>query len=60
MDTVLEPGMVLSMEPMLWVPEGRPGAGGYREHDCLAINWDGTVENMTKFPFGPEHNIVQA
>ncbi|MFY0615820.1 MAG: M24 family metallopeptidase, partial [Hyphomicrobiaceae bacterium] len=32
-DTILEPGMVVSMEPMLWVPEGQPGAGGYREHD---------------------------
>ena len=27
-DTVLEPGMVVSMEPMLWVPPGMPGAGG--------------------------------
>ena len=27
-DTVLEPGMVVSMEPMLWIPEGQPGAGG--------------------------------
>ncbi|MEM7232973.1 MAG: aminopeptidase P family protein, partial [Planctomycetota bacterium] len=30
-ETVLEPGMVVSMEPMLWIPEGLPGAGGYRE-----------------------------
>ena len=28
--TVLEPGMVVSMEPMITIPEGRPGAGGYR------------------------------
>ena len=27
---VIEPGMVLSMEPMVTVPVGRPGAGGYR------------------------------
>ena len=58
-DTVLEPGMVVSMEPMLWVPEGTAGAGGYREHDILVIHEDG-VENITKFPYGPGHNIIQA
>ena len=36
-ETVLEPGMVVSMEPMLWVPDGQPGAGGYREHDILVV-----------------------
>ena len=56
-DTALEPGMVVSMEPMLWIPEGTPGAGGYREHDILVIGEDG-VENITKFPYGPEHNII--
>ena len=56
-DTVLEPGMVVSMEPMITVPEGEPGAGGYREHDILVIGEDG-VENITKFPYGPEHNII--
>lgn len=58
-ETVLEPGMVVSMEPMIMVPEGQPGAGGYREHDILVINYDGTVENITKFPYGPEHNIIK-
>ncbi|MEH3140310.1 MAG: M24 family metallopeptidase [Mycobacterium kyogaense] len=58
-DTVLEPGMVVSMEPMIMIPEGLPGAGGYREHDILVIGEDG-AENITKFPFGPEHNIVDA
>lgn len=58
-DTVLEPGMVVSMEPMLWVPEGTPGAGGYREHDILVIGEDG-AENITGFPYGPAHNIVVA
>ena len=58
-DTVLEPGMVVSMEPMLWVPEGTAGAGGYREHDILVISEDG-VENITKFPYGPGHNIIEA
>ena len=56
-DTALEQGMVVSMEPMLWIPEGTPGAGGYREHDILVIGEDG-VENITKFPYGPEHNII--
>ncbi|MGP5056850.1 aminopeptidase P family protein [Brachybacterium paraconglomeratum] len=58
-DTVLEPGMVVSMEPMITVPEGQPGAGGYREHDILVVGEDG-AENITKFPFGPEHNIIPA
>ena len=56
--TILEPNMVISMEPMIMIPEGKPGAGGYREHDILVIKENG-VENITKFPFGPEHNIVK-
>ncbi|MBV2359577.1 aminopeptidase P family protein [Thalassococcus sp. CAU 1522] len=56
-DTVLEPGMVISMEPMLTIPEGRPGAGGYREHDILIITADGN-ENITGYPYGPEFNVV--
>ncbi len=59
-DTELAPGMVVSMEPMIMVPEGLPGAGGYREHDILVIHHDGSVENITGFPYGPEHNIVPA
>jgi creatinase len=55
-DTVLEPGTV-SMEPMITVLDGEPGAGGYREHDILVVGEDG-AENITKFPFGPEHNII--
>lgn len=58
-DTVLEPGMVVSMEPMLWIPEGQPGAGGYREHDILVVGESG-AENITGFPYGPAHNIVGA
>ena len=58
-DTVLEPGMVVSMEPMLFLPEGTPGAGGYREHDILVLGETG-AENITRFPYGPEHNIVSA
>lgn len=58
-NTVLQPGMVVSMEPMLTLPEGMPGAGGYREHDILVLTENG-AENITGFPFGPEHNIVKA
>jgi creatinase len=56
--TVLEPGMVVSMEPMLMIPEGRAGAGGYREHDILVVG-DNSAENITRFPFGPEYNIIK-
>ena len=56
-DTVLEPGMVVSMEPMIMVPESEPGAGGYREHDILVIT-EGGNRNITHFPYGPAHNIV--
>jgi creatinase len=57
-DTVLEENMVVSMEPMIMIPDGKPGAGGYREHDILVIEKD-NAENITKFPFGPEHNIIK-
>ncbi len=57
--TVLEPGHVVSMEPMLTIPDNMAGAGGYREHDILVISED-SVENITKFPYGPEHNIISA
>jgi creatinase len=56
-DTVLEPGMVISMEPMLTIPDGKPGAGGYREHDILVITEDGN-ENITHYPYGPQFNVV--
>ncbi|MEP1207049.1 MAG: aminopeptidase P family protein [Rhizobiaceae bacterium] len=55
--TVLEPGMVISMEPMLLIPEGLAGAGGYREHDILVVEEYG-AQNITGFPFGPDHNII--
>jgi creatinase len=56
-DTVLEPGMVVSMEPMITIPDHLPGAGGYREHDILVITEDGN-RNITGFPYGPEHLIL--
>ncbi len=57
-ETVLEENMVISMEPMIMIPEGNLGAGGYREHDILVIGKDG-VKNITKFPLGPENNIIK-
>ena len=57
-DTILEENMVISIEPMILIPEGNPGAGGYREHDILVIGKN-SAENITKFPFGPEHNVIK-
>ena len=56
-DTMIEPGMVVSMEPMLTLPDGMPGAGGYREHDIVVIDENGP-ENITGFGYGPDHNVV--
>ena len=56
-ETVLTPGMVVSMEPMLTIPHGISGAGGYREHDILVVTEEG-AENITGFPYGPAHNII--
>ena len=58
-DTVLEPGMVVSIEPMIMLPEGMPGAGGYREHDILVVS-DTGHQNITGFPYGPKHNVIPA
>ena len=56
-DTALKPGMVISMEPMLTIPNSQPGAGGYREHDILIITENGN-ENITKYPYGPDFNVI--
>lgn len=56
-NTELVPGMVVSMEPMLTIPEGRPAAGGYREHDILVVGEQG-AENITQYPYGPAFNVV--
>ncbi|MDG0989812.1 MAG: aminopeptidase P family protein [Yoonia sp.] len=60
-DTVLEPGMVISMEPMITIPDHLPGAGGYREHDILVISDDNNQgnRNITGFAYGPDHLIVK-
>ena len=57
-ETILKPNMVVSMEPMIMIPDGEPGAGGYREHDILVVK-ENSTEDITKFPFGPEHNIIK-
>jgi creatinase len=57
-ETELAPGMVVSMEPMIMIPDGEPGAGGYREHDILVVTEDG-AEDITGFPYGPEHNVIK-
>ena len=56
-ETVLQQNMVVSMEPMIMLPEDMPGSGGYREHDILVVTETG-AENITGFPYGPEHNII--
>ena len=58
-DTELKSHMVVSMEPMVTLPENNLARGGYREHDILILQ-DGEVENITKFPYGPKHNIIGA
>lgn len=56
-NTVLEPGMVISMEPHITVPHTMPGAGGYREHDILLLTDSGHV-NLTNYKYGPKNMII--
>ena len=56
-DTVLKPGMVISLEPMLTMPAGQPGAAGYREYDIVVITDDGN-EDITEYPYGPAFIVV--
>ena len=58
-NTVLQPGMVVSMEPMLSLPKAFPARGGYREHDILVLTEDG-AETSPASPSAPKHNIVAA
>ena len=57
-DTVLQPNMVVSMEPMIMIPASKAGAGGYREHDVLVVTEQGNTD-ITGFPYGPEHNVIK-
>jgi creatinase len=50
-DTVIEPGMVISMEPMLMLPQGM-AVRAVIVNDILVVTESGT-ENITKFPYGP-------
>lgn len=56
-DADLQSGMVVSVEPMVMLPEGMPGAGGYREHDVLIVT-DTGAEVLTGFRRGPEENLL--
>jgi creatinase len=40
-ETVLEAGMVVALAPMLVVPQGKPGAGGYGLQDLFAVTETG-------------------
>ncbi len=44
--------MVVSMEPMIMIPEGQKGAGGYREHDILVDHRKGQPEHY-RLPLWP-------
>lgn len=58
-DLILKENMVVSMEPMLAIPENKNGYGGYREHDILIVQPNKQApKNITNFPFGPEYNII--
>ena len=57
-ETVLEPGMVVSMEPMITIPDGQPGPAATASTTSSSISADG-ADNITGFPYGPEHNIIR-
>ena len=60
-ETVLEAGMVVSMEPMITMPDGVAGAGGYREHDILVIEDKANQSrNLTGFNYGPDHLVISS
>lgn len=52
--TVLQPGMVFSVEPGLYVP----GLGGFRHSDTVALT-DNGIEVLTPYPRDLEHMIVE-
>ena len=54
-ETVLEPGMVLSVEPGIYVP----GLGGFRHSDTVLITPSG-MDRLTAYPRDIDDLIVQA
>lgn len=48
-DVVLEPGMVLALEPLIWVP-GVAGGGGVRIEDMVMVTEEGAVF-MSRAPY---------
>ena len=57
-DTILQPNMVMSMELMITVPEGEPGAGGYRDQNIAVITENGG-EDIATVPYGPQHCLIK-
>lgn len=53
-DTLIEPGMVFTVEPGLYVPE----LGGFRHSDTVAITTEG-IEMMTYYPRDLESLIIR-
>lgn len=53
-DTVLEPGMVLSVEPGLYVP----GLGGFRHSDTVLVTATG-IEMLTTYPRELEALVIE-
>lgn len=53
-DTIIEPGMVFSVEPGLYVP----GLGGFRHSDTLAVT-DAGIEMLTYYPRDLESMICR-
>lgn len=58
-ETVLEPGMVITVEPTLAVPADQPGGGGYRDQDIVFVTEDGS-KTVTKYASGPDENVISA
>ncbi|MBB2199110.1 aminopeptidase P family protein [Gluconacetobacter sp. 1c LMG 22058] len=52
-DNVVQPGMVFSIEPGLYIP----GKGGYRHSDTVLVTETGN-ENLTKYPDGKEELTI--
>ena len=59
-ETVLEPGMVVSMEPMITIPDGEARCRGLPRARHPGRDTTDDAEDITKFPYGPQHNIVGA